>query len=194
MAMKILILEDNDERQHAMRECLQDRFGQYELWFFKSAMEMIDAIKNHLHETLVVSLDHDLEMISEEIGKLVDAGDGRDVSDYLSRQKPLCPVVIHSTNSSAVVEMKLVLQESEWTVSTVAPYGDLEWVEESWFPAMRQAIVRSLDRDSVGELAEVVAQRLREVEEGTVTPIPSEEVHQKMLHKTVERRQKGSEK
>lgn len=155
MAMKILILEDNDERQHAMRGCLQDRFGQYELRFFKSAMEMIDAIKNHLHETLVISLDHDLEIISEENGEFVDPGDGRDVSDYLSRQRPLCFIVIHSTNSSAVVEMETVLQESEWAVSTVAPYGDLEWVEESWFPAIRHAIVRSLDRDVVGEFADV---------------------------------------
>lgn len=189
MAMKILILEDNDERQHAMRECLQDRFGQYELRFFKSATEMIDAIKNHLNETLVISLDHDLEMISEENGKLVDPGDGRDVSDYLSRQVPLCPVVIHSTNSSAVVDMEMVLQESDWTVSTVAPYGDLEWIEESWFPAMRHAIVRSLDRDDEDELAEVVKQQLREIEEGTVTSIPSEEVPRRIRSKRQEKSQ-----
>ena len=71
----------------------------------------------------------------------------------------------------------------------VAPYGDLEWVEESWFPAMRNTIVRSLDRDDLDESAEVVKRRLREVEEGTVIPNSSEEVHRKILQNMAERRQ-----
>lgn len=189
MAMKILILEDNDEREHAMCECLRGRFGQYELRFFKSASGMNDAIKNHLHETLMISLDHDLEMIVEENGKFVDPGDGRDVAEYLSHLIPLCPVVIHSTNSSAVVEMEMVLQESGWTVSTVTPYGDLEWVEESWFPAIRHAIVRSLDKEDVNELEEVVTRRLREIEDGTAISIPLEEVHRRIRSKRQDRTQ-----
>ena len=49
------------------------------------------------------------------------------------------------------------------------------------------------DEESEEALAEVVTRRLREIEEGTVTPVPSEEVHRKILQKMAERRQKRSE-
>jgi hypothetical protein len=37
--------------------------------------------------------------------------------------------------------MQMVLTEADWTTYTVAPYGDLAWIEESWFPTVRRAIV-----------------------------------------------------
>ena len=40
------------------------------------------------------------------------------------------------------IGMELVLQEAGWRTCRVSPCGDLQWVHDSWFPAIRRAIVR----------------------------------------------------
>src|SRR5262245_8295076 len=110
--MKIVILEDNDERQAAMRACLKDRFFMYEVRFFKAPAPMIEFLGQHLPDTLAISLDHDLELVPDAHGRHVDPGTGRDVADYLARQTPVCPVVIATTNAAAAVGMEAVLREA----------------------------------------------------------------------------------
>ena len=62
MAMKIVILEDNADRQAVMRECLADRFYTFEAHFFDDSCEMIRFLDAHLAETILISLDNDLDM------------------------------------------------------------------------------------------------------------------------------------
>ena len=62
MAMKIAILEDNIDRQEVMRAYLTDRFYMYDICIFDDASEMITFLHEHLTDTLVISLDHDLEL------------------------------------------------------------------------------------------------------------------------------------
>jgi CheY-like chemotaxis protein len=143
MPMKFVILEDNEDRRAAMRECLEDRFPQYPIRFFATAAETIRFLRLHLDETLVVSLDHDLDLISGAPGRMFDPGTGRDVADYLATQPPVCPVVIQTTNVPAGDGMERVLQEAGWTTTRVTPYGDLEWVAEVWFRLMRNAAVQT---------------------------------------------------
>lgn len=141
MPMKIVILEDNDEQQRAMQHCLEDRFHQYEARFFAMAREMINYLQDHLHETIVISLDHDLEVMPGSAGALLDTGTGREVADYLASLTPVCPVIIHTTNSPAAVGMDFALQEAHWATWRVVPHDDLEWINEDWFPVIRPAIV-----------------------------------------------------
>ena len=143
MVMKIAILEDNQERQVAMRDCIEDRFSQYPVRFFATAAEMLWYLQLHLDEILAVSLDHDLEFIPGADERLFDPGTGRDVADYLATQPPTCPVVIHTTNCAAGVGMQQTLQDAGWRTVCVMPYGDLEWIPEVWFRAMRDAIVQA---------------------------------------------------
>jgi hypothetical protein len=143
MAMKIAILEDNDERQAVMRDCLKDRFHQYEPHFFDSTAEMIAFLDRCLDSTILIALDHDLELRPGPDGKLIDPGTGRQVADYLARRPAVCPVVIHSTNSAAAVGMEMVLREAGWTTYRVLPFDDLEWIPAHWFPTVRRAIVAS---------------------------------------------------
>jgi hypothetical protein len=146
MGMKIAILEDNRERQHAMARCLGDRFHQYEVRFFDAALPLIDFLGAELPNVLAIGLDHDLEMITTPTGRLADPGTGRDVVDYLTRQPPICPVVIHTTNSGAAVGMQMALEEANWPTYRVTPFGDLEWVSKLWFRTFRDAIVASVTR------------------------------------------------
>jgi hypothetical protein len=141
MALKIVILEDNQDRQAVMADCLADRFYQYDARFFKTSSEIIHFLEEHLSETIVISLDHDLELIPGKNGQTIDGGTGREVANYLAGKSPVCPVVIHSTNSAAVLGMEMVLQNSRWRTTRVIPWGDLEWIPSQWFRAIRQAIL-----------------------------------------------------
>lgn len=142
MPMKIVILEDDQRRVEAMRDRLADRFYQFEHVFFDTAAELNEYLSKHLNEVIVLSLDHDLELKVDSTGTTYDAGTGRDVADYLARQEPICPVIIHSTNEFGALGMEGVLQEAGWQTCRVTPFEDLQWVHESWFPTIRRAIVR----------------------------------------------------
>jgi hypothetical protein len=142
MGMNIVILEDNAERIGAMRYCLEDRFHTYETRFFDSATEMIQYLEAHWTEIIVICLDHDLELKPTPDGGLVDPGTGRDVVNYLATKSPVCPVIIHSSNSAAVAGMERVLHEAQWQTRRIIPFNDLEWIHQDWFRTVRRAIVR----------------------------------------------------
>lgn len=144
MDMFIAILEDNADRQAAMSDCVRDRFPQYPIRFFASAVEIIWHLQRHLPEVIAISLDHDFEPVQISSREFLDGGTGRHVADYLSGEVPACPVVIHTTNTIAGDGMDLVLRDAGWTTKRVTPYGDLDWVSEAWMPAMRDAIVGSV--------------------------------------------------
>jgi len=95
--MKIAILEDNADRQAVMRRCLADRFYTFDAHLFDDPAEMIRFLDEHLAQTLVICLDHDLEIKTGPDGRLVDPGTGRAVADYLAGKAPVCPVIIHTT-------------------------------------------------------------------------------------------------
>jgi hypothetical protein len=141
MAMKIAILEDNEARVAAMRACLRDKLPEYELRMFSAAEETINFLRASLGDTIVISLDHDLELVPDGPGRMVDPGSGRDVADFLARRAPGCPVVIHTTNSAAAVGMEAALQESRWKTYRVVPFNDTAWIATDWLKTMRRAIL-----------------------------------------------------
>jgi hypothetical protein len=148
MPMKIVILEDDKRRVEAMRDRLADRFYQFELEFFDSAAELEKYLEEHLSEVIALSLDHDLELKVDAAGKTYDPGTGREAAEYLARHEPVCSVIIHSTNHFGAIGMESVLQEAGWRTCRVTPFDDLQWIDDSWFPAIRRAIVRPEERDT----------------------------------------------
>ena len=141
MAMKIAVLEDNLDRREAMRVCLKDRFSHFDLRFFASPKEMTRFFDDHLSETIAISLDHDLDLQSDAEGRLTDPGTGREVADYLAGHHPVCPVILHSTNSLAASGMESILRQASWQTFRVVPFADLAWIASDWLPTMRRVIV-----------------------------------------------------
>jgi CheY-like chemotaxis protein len=141
MASKIVILEDNDDRRAVMRACLADRFYTFDAHFFDDAAETIRFLDEHLAETLVISLDHDLELKPGPDGRSVDPGTGREVAEFLITKAPACPVVIATTNSAAASSMVAVLRRAGWKTRRVIPFDDMRWIETDWFFAVRRAVV-----------------------------------------------------
>lgn len=143
MEPTIAILEDNAERRAAMERLLATHFSEHSRQYFTSSSSMVEWLRVNLSGVIFISLDHDLELLPGENGRMVDCGTGREVADFLATQPARCPVVIHSTNYPAAAGMEMVLADSGWSVERIAPYGDLEWIDEAWFPAIRNQIVES---------------------------------------------------
>ena len=141
MAMKIVVLEDNAERVALMRDCVADRFPMYDGHFFDDARDAVRFLDDHLAETLVIALDNDLELKADTDGQLVDPGEGRDVAAFLTTKQPVCPVVVHSTNTDAVEAMQVSLRRAGWKTRRVVPFDDMNWIATDWFATVRRAIV-----------------------------------------------------
>jgi len=150
MAMKIVVLEDNADRVALMRACIANRFYAYETRFFDDAQDTIRFLNSHLSESLVIALDNDLEMKTGPDGRCVDAGEGRQVAEFLATRQPVCPVIIHTTNSDAAVAMEETLKGASWKVRRVVPFDGMNWIESDWFFAIRRAIVGPIKRSRSG--------------------------------------------
>ncbi len=150
MARKIAILEDNADRQAVMRHCLADRFYTFDTHFFDEAEPMIHFLDRHLAETLVISLDNDLELKPGAHGRMIDPGSGMEVAEYLSGKATVCPVIIHTTNTQAAETIRNVLHAADWRTQRVIPFDDMKWIESEWFFAMRRAIVGPVKRTRSG--------------------------------------------
>lgn len=143
MPSKIAILEDDSRRIQAMLASLDRRYPSYEITVFDGPPEMIAWLKGHLHETVLICLDHDLGANRIISGNLTDPGTGRDVADYLSDEEPCCPLLIHSSNPMAAPGMLMVLEDAGWKCSRLSPYNDLEWVDEAWVPEVESYLLRN---------------------------------------------------
>jgi hypothetical protein len=97
-----------------------------------------------LGDVPLISLDHDLELLPGPDNALIDPGTGVDVAKCLARHEPVCPVVLHTTNTHGGDLMRDALEATGSTTERVVPYGDLTWVDEKWFPTVRNASVREV--------------------------------------------------
>jgi hypothetical protein len=142
--MRIVILEDNLDRQTEMAACLADRFPQFDVELFVNSHELVEFLgETDLRSIALISLDNDLELIPAANGSLIDPGDGVEVASWLSRRPPACPVIVHTTNTLAGDRMMELLDASDWQAARVVPYDDTAWVHEIWRRAVRDAIVEA---------------------------------------------------
>ena len=137
--MRIVILEDNLDRQVAMRKCLAKRIPNARIEFHTSAGTLIHTLTQNCDVVSLIALDHDLEMIDLGDGKLVDPGTGLDATEWLAQISPP-PCIVHTTNMPAGERMVETLQSAGWSVQRVVPYGDTKWIREVWWQAVQRAI------------------------------------------------------
>jgi hypothetical protein len=138
--MTIAILEDDADRIGELTACLRDRFPKLDIAIFDNAPDMIVWLSENLSEVLLICLDHDLGPNCVRDGRVFDPGTGRDVANYLAALRPVCPVIIHSTNTLAVPGMQLVLEDAGWLHARISPYNDLEWVRDSWIDIVTEVL------------------------------------------------------
>lgn len=144
--MHILILEDDLDRRGAMLDRLADRFPFYRVQVFDAVAPMIGRLESEgLDDVILMSLDHDLNLLPGADGKWIDPGTGLELAEWLARQSPVCPVIVHTTNTEGGTQMQRVLRKSGWRTSRIIPFDDLTWIDEVWIPVVRREIVRRAD-------------------------------------------------
>jgi len=148
--MRIIILEDHSDRRIAMMQWLAARFPLLRTEFFDSSTAMIETMQAQpLDDVVLISLDHDLEMLPGGPGEWVDPGSGLIAARWLAeRDEPLCPVIVATTNVRKGDKMMHALNGAGWNPQRVTPFEDVEWVSSAWFPLVRNAIVSSAPVDA----------------------------------------------
>ena len=131
----ILILEDNDERIAAFQKTVA-HLGGFELKVWRDAPSMIAESEVFFATAALISLDHDLNPMP---GATVDPGTGVDVARFLGDFLPVCPVLIHSSNTDRAYSMHNELRFAGWTVDRVGPLGT-DWIETSWLRRARELL------------------------------------------------------
>ena len=130
----ILILEDNDERVAGFQKTSAALGGGFELKIWRDAHSMIAECERYFPTTVLISLDHDL---NPQPGVTEDPGTGVDVTKFLSQCRPVCPVIIHTTNADRAYSMHNELRFADWISERVGPIGS-DWIEKLWLPKARE--------------------------------------------------------
>lgn len=161
--MRVVILEDNAEREAAMRACVADKFPAFNVEVFNAVGSFIERLRESgLYDVAFISLDHDLEMIETADGRLLDPGTGVDAAEWLSTQPAITPVIVHTTNAAGGEQMVKLLANGGWTLHRIVPYGDMEWIREHWRSVMRNLVVASVsDLDLSFQGVQITNCRLR---------------------------------
>jgi hypothetical protein len=132
----IMILEDNEERIHCFQIAIQSLPGNYEFLLWRTATEFMDDCHLGLPNPCLISLDHDL---APKPGADWDPGDGLQVAEFLGKRKPVCPVIIHTSNTERRWSMHNELRFGKWQTEIILPIGP-DWIYKSWLPTARRMI------------------------------------------------------
>ena len=132
----ILILEDNDERIAGFQKAAAELGNGFELKIWRDAHSMIAECAEFFASAALICLDHDL---NPQPGATTDPGTGLDVTRFLGDFPPVCPVLIHSSNTDRVYSMHNELRFAGWMVDRVGPLGT-DWIGTTWLRRVRELI------------------------------------------------------
>jgi hypothetical protein len=135
----LLILEDNTDRLCRFKAAVHRVDSLLEVHAWRNAHLMIREVASFLPQARLLSLDHDLE---PEEGDSTDPGTGWDVAQFLARQRPCCPVIVHTSNSERAAWMVGEFQLYGWDFHRVPALGD-DWIEQIWAPQVAKLLRRS---------------------------------------------------
>ena len=128
--MFMLMLEDDQDRIERFHRVVHRNASDAQLVIRRSSQDFLEVFNRLRTPPSLIALDHDLV---REHRDDPDPGDGRDVTRYLATRDPICPVLIHTSNTIAGESMLFSLRDAGWNVARVAPLGD-DWIEAYWYP------------------------------------------------------------
>ena len=132
----ILILEDNDERIAAFQKAVSALGEDFQVKVWRDASSMIAECEGFFATAVLISLDHDLNPMP---GVTADPGTGLVVAQFLGDFLPVCPVLLHTSNTDRVYSMHNELRFAGWMVDRVGPIGT-DWIETSWLRSVRRLL------------------------------------------------------
>lgn len=138
MPRLLLILDDDRARLRGF-DAIVSRLGSaWSIRAWRDAPSMIAEIDALLGDAQLISLDHDLY---KDAPTDPDPGSGRMIADLLAKREPVCPVIVHSTNTDAAWGMFNALTSGNWKVELVHHLNQPAWIEELWLPVAAKLLV-----------------------------------------------------
>lgn len=131
----ILLLDDDQSRIEGFNKVIT-QLSDIKIHSWSNAPTMISEISEYLSQAKLISLDHDLYKLNESDP---EPGTGRDVAEFLTKCKPVCPIIIHSTNVDAAWGMYNTLSYVGWSVN-ILHYIDEDWFSSKWLPEIKKII------------------------------------------------------
>lgn len=125
----ILVLEDNDERIAAFQTAVESLAPPTRLRFWRDAPGFLAEAEGYFDSAAIISLDHDLIPVP---GAKADPGTGLDVARFLADYLPVCPVLIHSSNTDRAWSMYNELRFAGWNAERLGPWIDTQWISGAW--------------------------------------------------------------
>jgi ADP-ribosylglycohydrolase len=132
----ILILEDSDDRIAGFKKTVAELGEPYDLKIWHDAPSMMAECEQFFPKAALISLDHDL---NPQPGAVTDPGTGLDVAQFLADFLPVCPVLIHTSNTDRAYSMQNELRFANWMVNRVGPLGT-DWIETTWTKRVRELL------------------------------------------------------
>ena len=131
---QILILDDAVDRLEQFRASVANWPKPMDVRSWRTAGDFIREVESHLPHAALISLDHDLYVDGDE-----DPGDGLDAARFLATLRPVCPVIVHSSNVDRSLQMVGELENGGWDAVRVAAIGR-RWAENDWSVEVRSRI------------------------------------------------------
>jgi hypothetical protein len=132
----ILILEDSDNRITGFKKVAAELGDGFALKIWRDAPSMIAEGEQFFPNAALISLDHDLIPLR---GVTANPGTGMDVAQFLADFLPVCPVLIHTSNTDRAYSMQNELRFANWMVNRIEPWGT-DWIATSWAKRVRELL------------------------------------------------------
>jgi ADP-ribosylglycohydrolase len=129
----ILILESRDDRIASFQKAVVELGSDFRLRIWRDARSMIADCAELFPNASLISLDYELNPQSDVAP---GSGTGLDVARFLGDFLPVCPVVIHSSNTDGARFILKELRSARWIVEQIAPVG-IDWIERKWLGRVR---------------------------------------------------------
>jgi hypothetical protein len=143
MSRLLLILDDDRTRLRGFDEVVPRLGKEWVIKAWRDAPNMASEIDSFLGEAQLISLDHDLYRDSPSDP---DPGSGRMIANLLAKRAPVCPVIVHSTNTDAAWGMFNELKSARWKVELVHHLNHSAWIEELWLPVAAKLVLADVQK------------------------------------------------
>lgn len=127
----VLILEDDPQRRAEFERVATTMRLRVKVW--DNAERMRAECEKYFSDAALISLEQDLGQPGE------DPGTGLDVAKFLAEKRPVCPVIVHTTNTDRSFSIYNELRFADWNVDRVSPITE-RWIDKQWAPKARELL------------------------------------------------------
>ncbi|MDB6112236.1 MAG: N-formylglutamate deformylase [Pedosphaera sp.] len=125
----ILILDDNGERIAAFQKMVPALGDEFELKIWRDASSMASESESFFPTAAIISLSYGGDPKPFETGL--------DAAKFLAQARPVCPVIIHSTDTDHGCSMENELRFADWIVERIR-LGGTGSIETIWLQKIRE--------------------------------------------------------